>query len=85
VLLLVMDLSKRAWSGSKRARLFYAEQQRLWIELLMRYLPDGPTVEEVLQTFQGAVLAFLVTGDGELGRRVLMRILENQEKARSRA
>jgi mannose-6-phosphate isomerase-like protein (cupin superfamily) len=33
VLLLVMDLSKRAWSGSKRARLFYAEQQRLWIEL----------------------------------------------------
>jgi AcrR family transcriptional regulator len=85
VLLLVMDLSKRAWSGSKRARLFYAEQQSLWIELLMRYLPDGPTVEEVLQTFQGAVLAFLVTGDGELGRRVLMRILENQEKARSRA
>ena len=85
VLLLVMDLSKRAWSGSKRARLFYVEQQKLWIELLMRYLPDRPTVEEVLQTFQGAVLAFLVTGDGELGRRVLMRILENQEKVRSRA
>src|SRR5580658_4049079 len=85
VLLLVMDLSKRAWSGSKRARLFYAEQQRLWIELLTRYLPDRATVEEVLQTFQGAVLAFLVTGDGEPGRRALMRILENQEKARSRA
>jgi hypothetical protein len=29
-----MDLSRRAWSGSKRARLSYAEQQRLWIELL---------------------------------------------------
>ena len=94
VLLLVMDLSKRAWSGSKRARLFYDEQQRLWIELLMRYLPVRPIVEEVLQAFQGAVLAFLVTGDGEPGRRALMRILEsqklenqkleNQEKVRSR-
>jgi AcrR family transcriptional regulator len=85
VLLLVMDLSKRAWSGSKRARLFYAEQQRLWIDLLMRYLPDRPTVEEVLQAFQGAVLAFLVTGDREPGRRLVMRILENQEKVRPRA
>src|SRR5580698_6485632 len=85
VLLLVMDLSKRAWSGSKRARLFYAEQQRLWTELLMRYLPDRRTVEEVLQTFQGAVLAFLVTGDGKPGGRALMRMLENHEKVRSRA
>ena len=85
VLLLVMDLSKRAWSGSKRARLFYAEQQRLWIELLMRYLPDRPTVEEVLQAFQGAVLAFLVTGDPKPGRRALMRILENHENLRPRA
>ena len=85
VLLLVMDLSKRAWSGSKRAKQFYAEQQRLWIKLLMRFLPDRPTAEEVLQTFQGAVLAFLVTGDREPGRRAVMRILENQEKVRSRA
>jgi AcrR family transcriptional regulator len=84
VLLLVMDLSKRAWSGSKRAKLFYAEQQRLWIELLMRYLPDRATVEEVLQTLQGAVLAFLVTGDREPGRRALMRIVEGREKVRSR-
>ena len=83
VLLLVMDLSKRAWSGSSRAKLFYKEQQRLWIELLMRFLPDRATVEEVLQTFQGAVLAFLVTGDHEPGRRALKRMLENQEKARS--
>jgi AcrR family transcriptional regulator len=81
VLLLVMDLSKRAWSGSKRAKLFYEEQQRLWTELLMRFLPDRAIVEEVLQTFQGAVLAFLITGDGEPGRRALMRILENQQKA----
>ena len=55
----------------------------LWIELLMRYLPDRATVEEVLQTFQGAVLAFLVTGDREPGRRALMRIVEGREKMRS--
>ena len=85
LLLLVMDLSKRAWSGSKRARLFYAEQQRLWIELLMRYLPDRPIVEEMLQAFQGAVLAFLVTGHRKPGIRAVMRILENREKVRSRA
>jgi len=85
VLLLVMDLSKRAWSGSKRAKLFYAEQQRLWIELLMRYSPDRPIIEEMLQAFQGAVLAFLVTGDREPGRRAMMRILESQKKVRSRA
>jgi AcrR family transcriptional regulator len=83
VLLLVMDLSKRAWSGSRRSKVFYQEQQRLWIELLIRFLPDRTTVEEVLQTFQGAVLAFLITGDREPGRRALMRILENQEKVRS--
>ena len=46
---------------------------------------DRAIVEEVLQAFQGAVLAFLVTGDGKPGRRALMRILENQEKVRSRA
>ena len=80
VLLLVMDLSRRAWSGSKCAKAFYGEQQRLWTELLMRHLPDRATVEEVLQAFQGAVLAFLVTGDREAGRRVLMRILENEGK-----
>jgi AcrR family transcriptional regulator len=85
VLVLVMDLSRRAWSGSKRARLFYSEQQRLWSELLMRYLPDRRAVEEVLQTFQGAVLAFLVTGEREPGRRALMRILKNQAKVSSRA
>lgn len=85
VLLLVMDLSKRAWSGSKRAKRFYEEQQRLWMELLMRFLPDRATVEEVLQTFQGAVLAFLITGDREPGRRAIVRVLKNQEKVRSRA
>ena len=31
VLLLVMDLSRRAWNGSRRAKAFYEEQQRLWV------------------------------------------------------
>jgi AcrR family transcriptional regulator len=75
VLLLVMDLSRRAWSGSARARAFYEEQQRLWVELLLRFLPDRVVVEDVLQTFQGAVLAYLVTGDRERGLRALMRVL----------
>jgi len=73
ILLLVMDLSRRAWNGSARAKAFYAEQQRLWVELLMKYLPDQRTVEEVLQLFQGAVLAYLITGDPEPGRRSLLR------------
>ena len=82
VLLLVMDLSRRAWSGSARAKAFYAEQQRLWVELLMKFLPDRSTVEEVLQLFQGAVLAYLITGDPEPGRRSLRRIFSKQHKAR---
>jgi AcrR family transcriptional regulator len=75
VLLLVMDVSRRAWKGSARARAFYAEQQRLWVQLLMRYVPDESRVEEVLQLFQGAVLAYLVTGEPEPGRRSLARLL----------
>lgn len=75
VLLLVMDLSRRAWNGSARARAFYAEQQRLWVQLLVKFLPDQSTVEEVLQLFQGAVLAYLITGDPEPGRRSLARFL----------
>lgn len=77
VLLLVMDLSRRAWNGSARAKAFYAEQQRLWVQLLMKFLPDQPTVEEVLQLFQGAVLAYLITGDPEPGRRSLTRIFSS--------
>jgi hypothetical protein len=74
VLLLVMDLSRRAWNGSARARSFYEEQQRLWVELLLRYSPDKKTIEDVLQTFQGAVLVYLISGDPEPGRRTLDRI-----------
>ena len=82
VLLLVMDVSKRAWNGSRRARAFYEEQQRLWVQLLMKYLPDERRVEEVLQLFQGAVLAYLITGDREPGRRSLKRILGGIRKRR---
>jgi AcrR family transcriptional regulator len=79
VLLLVMDLSRRAWNGSPRARSFYQEQQRLWVELLLRYLPDKNIVEDVLQSFQGAVLAYLITGDPEPGRRMLNRLCAKLE------
>lgn len=82
VLLLVMDLSRRAWNGSARARAFYAEQQRLWVELLIRYFPDQSTVEEVLQLFQGAVLAYLITGDPKPGMRSLLRFFEKGSRAR---
>jgi|SRR5215472_4647097 len=80
VLLLVMDLSRRAWNGSKRAKAFYAEQQRLWVELLLKFLPDRIAVEHVLQVFQGAVLAYLITGDPDSGRRALMSTLAKQHK-----
>lgn len=81
VLLLVMDLSRRAWMGSARAKAFYAEQQALWVKLLMRFHPDRLLVEELLQLFQGAVLAFLVTGDPHPGRRALMSFLSTQPPA----
>ena len=78
ILLLVTDLSRRAWRGSARAKAFYAEQQRLWVRLLMKFLPDQATVEETLQLFQGAALAYLVTGDPEPGKRSLTRIFSDR-------
>jgi AcrR family transcriptional regulator len=75
VLLLVMDVSRRAWNGSERARAFYAEQQRLWVHLLLRFIPDRAAVESVLQVFQGAILAYLITGDREPGMLALIRVL----------
>ncbi|MDE1177994.1 MAG: TetR/AcrR family transcriptional regulator [Edaphobacter sp.] len=73
VLLLVMNLTQRAWGGSKRARVFYLEQQRLWEDLLLQYLPDREVVRDLLQAFQGALLAFLITGDDQGGRKMLRR------------
>ena len=82
VLRLVMDLSRRAWNGSARAQAFYAEQQRLWVQLLMQFLPNRTSVEEVLQLFQGAVLAYLITGDPGPGRRSLARYLTKARRRR---
>jgi AcrR family transcriptional regulator len=74
VLMLTMDLSRRAWNGSTRARQFCLKQQRLWVDLLLHDSPDKQVVEDVLQCFQGAVLAYLVTGKAEPGRRMLHRV-----------
>jgi AcrR family transcriptional regulator len=79
VLLLVMGISRRAWSGSARARSFYEEQQRLWVDLLTKYFHAREVVEEILQLFQGAVLAYLITGDPEPGRRSLARIAAKKQ------
>jgi AcrR family transcriptional regulator len=73
VLLLTMDLSRRAWNGSARAKAFYGKQRDLWVELLMKYHPHRTEMEEVLQLFQGATLFYLITGDPEPGRRSLER------------
>ena len=79
ILLLIMGLSRRAWSGSARARAFYAEQQRLWIDLLTKYFHERETIEEILQLFQGAVLAYLITGDPEPGHRSLARMAAKKQ------
>jgi AcrR family transcriptional regulator len=83
VLLLIMDVTRRGWSGSRRAKAFYQEQQRLWVELLMKFLPDASAVAALLQLFQGALLVYLVTGDHDQGRRALARITLQQDKSRS--
>lgn len=75
VLLLAMDLTRRSWSGSERARRFFEEQQRLWAKMLQEFLPDPGAVETLLQLFQGAMLVYLVTGDKERGRRALDRFI----------
>ena len=84
VLLLVMDVSRRAWRGSSRAKAFYAEQQRLWVRLLLEFFPDRSRVEEFLQAFQGAVLTYLITGDRGAGRRALKSIASRIKPARRR-
>lgn len=82
ILLLVMDLSRRAWNGSTRARAFYDEQQRLWVELLQKFIPDRRAIDELLQLFQGATFAYLITGNPEPGRRALLRIVSKQSTKR---
>ncbi len=83
VVRLTMDLTRRSWSGSDRARRFFEEQQKLWTEMLREFLPDPAAVETLLQLFQGAMLVYLVTGDRERGRRALERFV-SAESAGSR-
>jgi AcrR family transcriptional regulator len=80
VVLLAMDLTRRSWSGSKRARKFFEEQQRLWSDMLREFLPDPPAVETLLQLYQGAMLVYLVTGDRERGRRALERFIASESE-----
>jgi AcrR family transcriptional regulator len=81
VLLLAMDLTRRSWNGSKRARKFFEEQQRLWTELLLEFLPNARAVETLLQLFQGAMLVYLVTGDKERGSRALDRLIASETES----
>jgi AcrR family transcriptional regulator len=83
VVRLTMDLTRRSWSGSDRARRFFEEQQRLWSEMLREFLPDPAAVETLLQLFQGAMLVYLVTGDRDRGKRALDRFV-SAESAVSR-
>jgi hypothetical protein len=46
--------------------------------MLQRFLPEAEAVEEFLQLFQGAILAYLITGDGEAGKRALGRFTKRQ-------
>jgi AcrR family transcriptional regulator len=85
VLLLIMDISRRAWRGSERARDFYDEQQRLWVGLLRKFIPEKRKVEEVLQVFQGATLAYLITGDPKPGRRTLVSVVGSRHKNKRRS
>lgn len=78
ILLLIMELTRRAWRGSKRAQDFYREQQRLWVELLSKFSDDRAPVEMALQLFQGAILTFVVTADPSIGPRLLSRIASVQ-------
>jgi AcrR family transcriptional regulator len=80
VVLLAMDLTRRSWSGSKRARRFFEEQQRLWADMLQEFLPDPQAVETLLQLYQGAMLVYLVTGDRERGRRALEAFVSGESE-----
>ena len=82
VVRLAMDLTRRSWSGSERARKFFEEQQRLWATMLREFLPDAGAVETLLQLFQGAMLVYLVTGDPERGRRALDRFISMEAETK---
>ena len=78
VLQLVMDVNRRGWSGSERAKAFYRSQQQLWVDLLRESGAGAKDVDTLLQLFQGAVLVYLMTGDREQGRRALERFTKQK-------
>ena len=80
VLLLTMDLSRRGWMGSERARAFYLKQLRLWEELFLKFLPDPQAVGELLQLLQGAIVVYLITGNRKQGADALQRMVQRVEK-----
>jgi hypothetical protein len=80
-LLLTMDISRRGWMGSERARAFYLKQLRRWEELFSKFLPDPQAVGELLQLLQGTILIYLITGDRKLGADTLQRTVQRLEKA----
>ena len=82
VLQLIMDVTRRGWSGSEHARAFYVEQQRMWQKLLRPHFPDLAEAEEVLLLFQGAILVYLVTGDSQQGARTLVRLTKQIKSKR---
>ncbi len=82
LLQLIMDVTRRGWNGSPRAREFYAQQQRMWLDLLQTHFQDEREAEELLLLFQGAVLTYLVTGDAEQGRRALIRRIKQMKAQR---
>jgi AcrR family transcriptional regulator len=77
-LLLIMDIARRASNGSARARQFYAQQLEHWRVLLSQHLPTSSAVDAVLQSYQGAVFEYLVSGDREAAERTLMRAAARQ-------
>jgi AcrR family transcriptional regulator len=80
VLQIIMDVTRRSWSGSERAKRFFEGQQKQWADMLREFLPDATAVETFLQLFQGAVLVYLVTGDRARGKRALDRLVSSEEK-----
>lgn len=83
-LLLIMEVARRAWSGSAAARAFYVTQQQLWTQLLLRFISDRTLVEELFFLFEGAALMFLVTGEAQAGRRALAGVLSRTTQTRKR-
>lgn len=80
VLRLVLEVTRRAWSGDDDAKRFLDGQQQAWVALLSAHLPDTDAVTCVLHLFQGALLDYAVSGDAARGRRSVVRLLASLEE-----